>query len=109
VDEPFLSQFQLNTLTASSCVIVDHNGVTSDDRGGIAISGGSVFYTGDSQTGRMPLNLSSVSALSPSRQYDALTGDLRTEQAYTLAWGRRRWPTTAGRSRRSSRSTARAC
>jgi hypothetical protein len=87
VDEPFLSQFQLNTLTASSCVIVDHNGVTSDDRGGIAISGGSVFYTGDSQTGRMPLNLSSVSALSPSRQYDALTGDLRTEQAYTLGVG----------------------
>nr|MBK7066651.1 hypothetical protein [Deltaproteobacteria bacterium] len=46
VDEPFLSQFQLSTLTASSCVLVDHNGVTSDDRGGIAISGGERLLLG---------------------------------------------------------------
>jgi len=84
-DEPFTSQFQITTLAATGCAIIDHNSSSGDDRGGIAISGGNVFYSGDSSTTRIPLNLSSQSAI--GRIYDAMSTDLRTETAYTLGNG----------------------
>ncbi len=83
VDDPFLSNtFQINTLSTTGCAIVDHNGVTGDDRGGIAVSSSSVFYSGDSNGVRLPLNLSSQTGL--GRIYDAITSNLRTGRVYTF-------------------------
>jgi cysteine-rich repeat protein len=82
-DDPFLSNtFRVDSLTASGCAVIDHNGVTSDDRGGIAASTTNVFYSGDAQTGRFPLNLSSQAGL--GRVYDAMTSNLRTGRVYTF-------------------------
>jgi len=86
VDEPFQSQtFQITSLGATGCNRIEHAGTTGDDRGGIAVSSTSAFYTGDSQTGRFPLDLSSQSAT--GRQYDAITGNLRTGRVYSLGTG----------------------
>lgn len=39
--------FKIESLTASNCYAIDHDQITGDDRGGIAISSTSVFYTGE--------------------------------------------------------------
>src|SRR5881628_1420036 len=78
--------FRIIALTTNGAVSVEHNTVTGDDRGGIAVSPGSVFVTGDNSTGRFPIgNLAGGTPLGTI--YDALTGNLRTEQVYTLANG----------------------
>jgi cysteine-rich repeat protein len=83
VDDPFLSNtFRINTLSTTGCAVVDHNAVTGDDRGGIAVSSTNVFYSGDSNGVRLPLNLSSQTGL--GRIYDAITSNLRTGRVYTF-------------------------
>lgn len=77
--------FQISSLTTDSSNIIEHNFVTGDDRGGIALSTTNLFYTGDSSTGKFDVtNLSNAGLLSPSAQYDALVSDLRTRQVYSL-------------------------
>nr|MBK7067262.1 hypothetical protein [Deltaproteobacteria bacterium] len=68
--------------------------MTGDDRGGIAVSTASVFYTGDSATGRFALDLSSP--MSTGFQYDALTSNLRTGQVYSLGTGSTPIPNSGG-------------
>ncbi|HEX4936851.1 MAG TPA: putative metal-binding motif-containing protein, partial [Gemmatimonadaceae bacterium] len=77
--------FQITAFGAAGCTAVEHGGTTGDDRGAIAVSSGSAFYTGDSTTGRFPLDLSSQTGI--GRQYDAMVSNVRTEQVYTLANG----------------------
>jgi uncharacterized repeat protein (TIGR01451 family) len=78
--------FHILTLQTNSFVAVEHNGITGDDRGGIAVSADNVFVTGDSATGRFPIdNLGGGTSL--GRIYDALTANLRTDTVYSLGNG----------------------
>ena len=78
--------FQIVSLRTSNSMVQDHNNVTGDDRGGIAASTGTVFYTGDSATARLNAdNLSGGTSLGV--RYDALFTDLATETIWTLASG----------------------
>ena len=74
--------FRIDSLTPTACNLVEHNTVTGDDRGGIAISSTNVFYTGDSATGRFGLDLSGGASV--GRQYDALVSELSTGTIYTF-------------------------
>jgi hypothetical protein len=66
--------------------VIDHNGLTGDDRGGIAASASQLLYSGDTSTARFALSdLSGGTAL--NRIFDALTCDLRTGTIYSLANG----------------------
>ena len=78
--------FQITSLTANNVVTVEANAVTGDDRGGIAVSGTTVFLTGDASTARFNRNsLGNGVALGAVR--DALCSNLRNERVYTLANG----------------------
>lgn len=78
--------FRILGLQTNSIVAVEHNGITGDDRGGIAVSADNVFVTGDSATGRFPIdNLGGGTSL--GRMYDALTANLRTDTVYSLGNG----------------------
>ena len=76
--------FRIVSLGTAGSQVVDHDALTSDDRGGIAVSRDSVFITGDATTARFAAaNLGGGTAL--PIQYDALVGNLRTETVYSLA------------------------
>jgi len=75
--------FRIAALLTSGAALVEHAAATGDDRGGIATSGGQVFVTGDSATGRFAIgNLSGGTTV--GTRYDALVGDLRSETAYAF-------------------------
>jgi uncharacterized repeat protein (TIGR01451 family) len=75
--------FRIAALTANNSALVEHNGATGDDRGGIATSSGQVFVTGDNSTGRFAIgNLSGGTSV--GTRYDGIVGDLRSETAYTF-------------------------
>jgi hypothetical protein len=61
----------------SICCLAEHNFVTGDDRGGIALSNTHVFYTGDSRTGAFPVNSASTGSAT-SILYDALVKSTTT-------------------------------
>jgi hypothetical protein len=44
--------FKITGLSSTGANVIEHNFVTGDDRGGIALSASQVFYTGDNSTGR---------------------------------------------------------
>ncbi|MGV3663715.1 MAG: choice-of-anchor D domain-containing protein [Prosthecobacter sp.] len=76
--------FQILTLEATGHAVVDHNSLTGDDRGGIAVSTDRVFVTGDSATSRHALaDLSGGASL--GRVSDGLCGDIGTGMAFVLA------------------------
>ena len=75
--------FRIAALTASNSKTVDHNNLTSDDRGGIASSLDGIFITGDSATARFDLALTNGMAL--NRLYDGLVSNLRNGKVYVLA------------------------
>jgi hypothetical protein len=78
--------FKVVSLNTTGSRVVDHDSITSDDRGGIAVSSNRVFYTGDAQTAHFSaVDLSGGTGL--GRHYDALVSNLRTEQIYSLANG----------------------
>jgi hypothetical protein len=75
--------FEVTSLTTTSAYIIEHEPVTGDDRGGIALSQTNIFYTGDNSTGAFSIsNLSNAFAV--GYQYDSLVSDLRTKQVYAL-------------------------
>ncbi len=78
--------FQINSLTPNNPVVVDVNGTAGDDRGGIAVSGSQVFYSGDAASVRASRNgLTGVTTLGVVRE--GFVTDLRTETVYLLANG----------------------
>ena len=82
--------FNIDSLTADNCRVVDHNSVTGDDRGGIAMSTSGatdyVYYSGDSRTGRfLASNLSGGAGMSYVR--DNMFWDLQTGRVYSLGSG----------------------
>lgn len=84
VESPF--SFKILSLS-NDAFLVEHQQVTGDDRGGIAVSSNKVFVTGDSATGIFAASdLSGGTALTPN-YYDALASDLRSETVFTLGDG----------------------
>lgn len=76
--------FQILTLETSGAAVVDHNALTGDDHGGIAVSTDRVFVTGDSATSRHALaDLSGGASL--GRVSDGLCGDIGTGTVFVLA------------------------
>jgi hypothetical protein len=73
--------FRIRSL-GGTCRAVEHNRLTGDDRGGIAVSSTRVFYTGDLSTGRFDLDSLNGEAL--GRMDDGLVSDLATGQLYSL-------------------------
>ena len=73
--------FRIRSL-GGTCRAVEHERVTGDDRGGIAVSSTRVFYTGDSATGRFDLD--SLNGERLGRVDDGLVSDLATGQLYSL-------------------------
>src|SRR5690242_3063798 len=86
--------FRVLALQTNAAIAIEHNPLTGDDRGGIAVSTSSVFVTGDGTTGsnfdpvtaRFPIDTLTGGA-SIGRGYDALTSNLRTETVYSLGNG----------------------
>jgi len=89
------TSFQVVSLNTTGCRVADHNAVTGDDRGGIAVTDTQVFYTGDTTTGRFDPD--TLAGLSVGTQYDGLVSNLNTGQLYTLAMGDQPMTSTGGR------------
>jgi hypothetical protein len=85
--------FGIVSLGSSGSAIVDHDSVTGDDRGGIAVSTSRVFYTGDSATGRFSITDLTGGASTGSR-YDSIAGNIRTGDVYVFGEGG--FPATGG-------------
>lgn len=78
--------FGIVSLGTTGAAIVDHDSVTSDDRGGIAVSTSRVFYTGDAVTGRFAL-ADLTGGASVGARYDSLAGNIRTGEVYVFGEG----------------------
>ena len=77
------TDFQITSLTGNNATTVQHDAVTNDDFGGIALSNSQAFVTGNSATGRFSLsNLSG--GTSTGFRYDAMTSDLKTQKVYAF-------------------------
>ncbi|MDB6035740.1 MAG: hypothetical protein JWM16_6078 [Verrucomicrobiales bacterium] len=77
------ASFRIATLTANNAKVIDHDSLTSDDRGGIATSLDTVFVTGDNATARFDLDLTNAVRL--NQIYDGLASNLRNGKIYLLA------------------------
>jgi hypothetical protein len=75
--------FGIVSLGSTGSAVVDHNAVTNDDRGGIAVSTSRVFYTGDSVTGRFAIT-DLTGGASTGQRYDSLAGNIRTGDVYVF-------------------------
>jgi hypothetical protein len=73
--------FMMNSFSDADSVVVDHDSITGDDRGGIAVTMNYVYVVGDDSTARFDLNLQNPTAYA---RMDGLVSDLATGQLYTL-------------------------
>lgn len=73
--------FYIDTLLETDSLVVDHDVITDDDRGGIAVTQNHVYIVGDSYAARYNLDLTNGTQL-PMR--DGLFSDLSTGKLYTL-------------------------
>lgn len=76
--------FRVDALSGVGCQVAEHAEVTGDDRGGIAVMGSELLYTGDTVTGVFPLEALAMGRPG-QRRFDGLVSELRTGLAYTLA------------------------
>lgn len=76
--------FKIASLGTTGALVVDHNTLTGDDRGGIAVSNSRVFVTGDSATSSHALGDLS-GGVSLGSRLDGLCSDLRSGDVFTLA------------------------
>ena len=79
-----LDYFKVDTLLDSNFKIVDHDDLTGDDRGGIAVTPNFVYITGDDYTARYKNDLTDSLQL-PLR--DGLFSDLKTGKRYSISNG----------------------
>jgi hypothetical protein len=73
--------FMITSLTDADSVVVDHDAITGDDRGGIAVTMNYVYIVGDDSTVRYDLDLQNPTSYFRT---DGLVSDLATGQLYTL-------------------------
>lgn len=78
--------FGIVSLNTTGAAIIDHDSVTNDDRGGIAVSTSRVFYTGDANTGRFAL-ADLTGGASTGQRYDSLAGNIKTGDVYVFGEG----------------------
>jgi len=79
---PYGGCIAIDTFMQSNYQLIDHNSITGDDRGGIAITPDYFYYVGDGATGRMDAsNLANAVAL-PQR--DGIFSDLNSGQLWTF-------------------------
>ncbi len=74
--------FTIDTITNDNLVLVDHDFITGDDRGGVAITDSSIYFVGDNGTVRYDLNLTAPSSTLPVM--DGLFSDLAARKIWTL-------------------------
>jgi len=72
----------INEITNNNSYVIDHNSVTGDDRGGIAITDSTVYIVGDNYTGRYDLELLESGVSLPVR--DGLFSDLKERKIWSL-------------------------
>jgi hypothetical protein len=78
-------QLKVENMSANNCRVVEHNAITGDDSGGIAISSDKLYYNGDTGTGQFSLtDLSGGRRL--GRNY-SLISNLANGKVYAL-WNR---------------------
>lgn len=73
--------FTIDTITNDNVVLVDHNTITGDDRGGVAITDSSIYFVGDNATVRYDLDLTAGVSLP---LMDGLFSDLAARKVWTL-------------------------
>ena len=77
-------QLRVESMTSNNCRVVDHNGTTGDDSGGIAVSAQKVYYNGDSAAGEFNLNdLGAQRRVSGSARYSMIS-NLADGKLYAL-------------------------
>jgi hypothetical protein len=74
-------QYELTAIDTSNFHVVDHEALTGDDRGGIAVTANYVYIVGDNATARFDLNLQNGIEL-PKR--DGIFTNLASQKLYTL-------------------------
>lgn len=75
--------FRVLSFATTNCRTVSHATPSGDDRGGIAVSSNTLFYTGDSSTARMSsVDLSGLAAVGV--QHNGIFSDLESETVYVL-------------------------
>lgn len=79
--------FLIQALTASNCRATEHNTATGDDRGGIAVGNGQVFYTGDERTVAFDLDTLAPTARGTQR-LDGIFGVSIAGLSFTLGSNR---------------------
>jgi len=79
--------FQITSLLTAGAKFVDHDVLTGDDRGGIAVTRDHVFITGDAATGRFLAADLTAGVRLTGPLIDNMVTDLRTETVYRLANG----------------------
>jgi hypothetical protein len=79
VSNPFY--YEINSLDTSNYQIVDHNLLSGDDRGGIAVTANHVYIVGDNATARYDLDLQNGIEL---QRRDGIFTDLSQLKIYTL-------------------------
>lgn len=82
---PSFPTFRIRELNATGSKVVDHDALTGDDRGGIAVGLDRVLLTGDSSTASFGLE-DLEGGISFSQIYDSLCSDLADGVVYTLAY-----------------------
>ncbi len=73
--------FMMTSMTEMDSVVVDHDSLTGDDRGGMAVTMNHVYVVGDDSTARYDLNLQNPVKLP---RMDGLASDLETGTLFTL-------------------------
>ena len=73
--------FTINSLTVNDSVVVDHDGLSGDDRGGIAVTTDYIYIVGDDSTARYDLDLQNGQSFP---KMDGIFSDLGNGQLYTL-------------------------
>jgi len=79
--------FQITSLLTTGARIVDHDGLSGDDRGGIAVTRDHVFITGDTATARYNAGDLTGGLRITGPPIDNFVTDLSTERIYRFADG----------------------
>jgi hypothetical protein len=79
---PSAQGFGIDTLTSGSPITVDHNVITGDDHGGMAVTQDYVYYVGDNSAVRYDFPSLTNELAVPKR--DGIFSDLSTGQLYSL-------------------------
>ena len=78
--------FKVETLLSDNVRTTEVNALVGDDRAGLAVSGNSVFVTGDTET-RILENTALTNVADLNRRVEGLVTDYRTGKVYALANG----------------------